>query len=79
MEKVRKKIRVRREKRQLLPEEWGVGIFILLTILAPLGFGAVDRIVQIGLLLLFGVGVWCSPPAIARPSQIGRASCRERV
>ena len=55
----------------MTPDAWALVIFILLTIAAPLAFGAVDRIVQIGLLLLFGVGVWCSPPAIGRPSRLG--------
>ena len=48
-----------------------MGIFILLMVIAPLAFGAVDRFVQIGLLFLLGVGIFLTPPAIARPSRIG--------
>ena len=48
-------------------------IFILLTTLAPLAFGAVDRLVQIGLLLLLGLGIWIFPPALVRPSRVGNA------
>lgn len=73
METVRRK-RVLREKRlRMTSEAWALVIFIVLTITAPLAFGAVDRIVQIGLLLLLGIGVWCFPPVVARPGRVGNA------
>ena len=71
------KVRVSRRRKSafkipaLTAEGWALGIFILLIVVAPLAFGAVDRIVQIGLLLLLALGVCIFPPAVARPSPLG--------
>ena len=73
MEKVVRKRRAQKMPPRMSPETWGLAIFILLTILAPLAFGAVDRIVQIGLLVLLAIGVWISPPSLVRPSRVGNA------
>ncbi len=73
MEKVSRKRKLRTRRPKMTREGWAVVIFILLTIVAPLAFGAVDRIVQIALLLLLGLGVWISPPALIRPSRAGNA------
>ena len=73
MEKMRRKEKVRPTRPRMAPEAWAVAIFILMVIVAPLAFGAVDRIVQIGLLLLLALGISFCPPAIARPGRIGNA------
>ena len=73
MEKVIRKRRVRTARPKMSPDTWALAIFVLLTILAPLAFGAVDRLVQIGLLLLLGLGIWISPPALVRPGRVGNA------
>ena len=73
MEKVRRKREAKTARRILSPESWAVAIFILIAIIAPLAFGAVDRIVQIGLLLLLGLGIWISPPSLVRPGRLGNA------
>ncbi len=73
MEKVVRKRIVRKARPSITPEAWALVIFILLTICAPLAFGAVDRIVQIGLLLLLALGIWISPPALVRPGRVGNA------
>ena len=52
-------------------ENSALGIFILLVVAAPLAFGGVDRVVQIGLLLLLALGVLIFPPAVARPGWLG--------
>src|SRR5437868_195966 len=44
-------------------------VFGLLVLLGPLFFGAVDRVVQIGLVLLLGVGLFLQPPALAALSR----------
>ena len=73
MEKV--KVKRRRKSGFTMPtltsEGGALGIFILLIVAAPLAFGAVDRIVQIVLLLLLALGVFIFPPAVARPSPLG--------
>src|SRR4029453_9004282 len=73
IKKARHKVRRQRVKLTLTPWGGAVAIFIVLTIAAPLAFGAVDRIVQTGLLVLFGVGICIYPPAIARPGRMGNA------
>ncbi len=42
-----------------------VAVFGALLFLAPLLFGAIDRVVQIGLLVLLAAGVWLKPPMLA--------------
>jgi O-antigen ligase len=39
-------------------------IFAAIALLAPLLFGAVDRIVQIGLVMLLGIGMFLRPPSL---------------
>ena len=73
MEKVVRKRRVRKARPEMSPDAWALAIFMVLTIVAPLAFGAVDRLVQIGLLLLLGLGIWISPPALLRPGRVGNA------
>ncbi len=46
----------------------GVGFFGLLITAAPLAFGAVDRLVQIGLLLVFALALAIRPPRLPRLS-----------
>ena len=71
------KVRVRRKSKSrfkipaFTAQGTALNIFILLIVVAPLAFGAVDRIVQIGLLLLLALGVCIFPPAVARPSPLG--------
>jgi O-antigen ligase len=48
-----------------------LGIFLLLIVVAPLAFGAVDRISQIALLGLLGVGMLAHPPAMRPLSRWG--------
>lgn len=48
-----------------------VGVFALLAVLAPLAFGAVDRLPQIGLLALLLIGILAQPPAVAPLSRWG--------
>lgn len=46
---------------------WGsLAIFALISLAAPLAFGAVDRITQIAMLLLLAVGIILRPPEISR-------------
>ena len=61
--------RRKREKRRLQigrvkPERLALVIFALMVTLGPLAFGAVDQLVQVGLLLFFAAGLWCVPPAV---------------
>ncbi len=44
-------------------------VFTLLAILSPLLFGSADRIVQVGLLVLFAVGIFLRPPSLIPLSQ----------
>lgn len=73
MEKVRRKQKVRAGRRRISQESWALVVFTLITIVAPLAFGGVDRIVQIGLLALLALGIWISPPALVRPGRVGNA------
>ena len=49
-------------------EHVALGIFALLVVFGPLTFGAVDRLTQVGLLVLLTIGVALQPPVVARPS-----------
>ena len=53
------------------PERAPLLVFALLVILAPLAFGAVDRLVQLGVLALFAIGLWLCPPETVRLSRRG--------
>lgn len=46
------------------PERAALLVFALLTVAAPLAFGAVDRFVQLGLLLLLAAGLFLRPPEV---------------
>ncbi len=48
-----------------------LGIFALLVTAGPLLFGAVDRLVQVGLVALLALGVYLRPPAMVPLSQWG--------
>jgi O-antigen ligase len=48
-----------------------LGIFALIVLAGPLLFGAVDRLPQIGLLVLLGIGIVLQPPAIMPLSRWG--------
>ena len=71
MEKVKRRRKSGFRVPTLTADGAALGIFILLVIAAPLAFGGVDRIVQIGLLLLLALGVCIFPPAVARPGRLG--------
>ncbi len=73
MELATRKHKLQRKRITLTPGALATGIFILLAIAAPLAFGAVDRIVQISLLVLFAIGVWAQPPSVVRPGRVGNA------
>src|SRR4051812_45672268 len=71
----------RRRRRSKNPEESGppsggapdvpaLAVFAALVTLAPLAFGAVDQLVQVGLLLLFAVGLALRPPSVARTTRL---------
>lgn len=63
----------RREKRDFA-KIGALSVFALLVTLAPLAFGAVDRMVQIALVALLGVGMLAVPPRIvALPVWFSRA------
>lgn len=65
--------RQRPARRKLEPRQIAsLVIFGLLVLLGPLAFGAVDRIVQAGLVLLLAVGVAVAPPARVVFSPRGR-------
>ncbi len=74
----RRGVRVRRgsgSSRKRWAAEWrnwaSLGLFALLAALAPLAFGAVDRVVQIGLLVLLALGMAMSPPAALPLTKVG--------
>jgi O-antigen ligase len=48
-----------------------LGIFALLVIAAPLLFGAVDRVVQLGLAAVLAIGIFALPPAVVPLSRWG--------
>jgi len=50
---------------------WALGIFALIVIAGPLLFGAVDRLPQIGLLVLLSLGILALPPAVVPLSRWG--------
>ncbi len=54
------------------PGRWiALGVFALLAVGAPLVFGAVDRLPQIGLLVLLLIGILAQPPAVVLLSRWG--------
>jgi O-antigen ligase len=62
--------RARRKTKALVirKEHVALGIFALLVVFGPLTFGAVDRLTQVGLLVLLTIGVALQPPVVARPT-----------
>ncbi|MEZ0254180.1 MAG: O-antigen ligase family protein [Chthoniobacter sp.] len=48
-----------------------LGVFAIIVIAGPLLFGAVDRLPQIGLLVLLAIGIFLQPPAITPLSRWG--------
>lgn len=55
------------------PDKWALAVFAALVTLAPLAFGAVDRFVQVGLLILFAGGLALRPPQVVQLSPRLRA------
>src|SRR3954470_8855728 len=56
--------------RETAQPEWAaLASFALLVTLAPLAFGAVDRVVQAALLILFAAGLGIRPPSVTRLSR----------
>ena len=60
-------LRVVQESHQPASSRSGFLIFALLVVSAPLLFGSVDRIIQLGLTALLGVGVMLAPPRVSKP------------
>ncbi len=58
---------VKRDRRAPAVGAVALGVFALLVVAAPLAFGAVDRVCQIGVVVLLAIGVWLRPPTVARP------------
>ncbi|MEP6670966.1 MAG: O-antigen ligase family protein [Chthoniobacter sp.] len=56
---------------RLTREMVALGIFAIIVIVGPLLFGMVDRLPQIGLLVLLGIGILVQPPAIVPLSRWG--------
>src|SRR5262249_14878469 len=54
------------------PEHGALALFALITVLGPLAFGAVDRVVQIGIVAIFAIGLWMRPPQWPRLSERAR-------
>jgi O-antigen ligase len=73
MEKVRRKTNLRATRRIPRPETAGLIVFALLVVAAPIAFGAVDRIVQIGVAALLAIGVLIFPPAVQAPGRRANA------
>jgi O-antigen ligase len=64
--------RTERAKAALSWSQWiALGAFALMAVLGPLAFGAVDRLPQIGLLVLLMIGILAQPPAIVPLSKWG--------
>ncbi|EDY21609.1 O-antigen polymerase [Chthoniobacter flavus Ellin428] len=61
----------RKESVPFTKEMAALGIFAVIVLAGPLLFGAVDRLPQIGLLALLGVGILLQPPAIIPLSRWG--------
>ena len=60
-----------KEQSRFSREMVALGIFAIIVIAGPLLFGAVDRLPQIGLLGLLGIGILLQPPAIVPLSRWG--------
>src|SRR6186997_212812 len=59
------------EARRSPGQQVALGVFALIVVLAPLLFGAVDRLPQIVLLALLVVGIAAQPPAVVPLSRWG--------
>ncbi len=67
--KVRRSLEI--EVRRSPGQRVALGVFALLAVLAPVLFGAVDRLPQIILLGLLGIGILAQPPAVVPLSRWG--------
>ena len=56
--------------RRVAPVKWkarriaALTVFGLILVLGPLAFGAVDRVVQVALVFLLGIGIFLEQPAL---------------
>jgi len=53
------------------PTRLALAIFCALVVAGPLAFGAVDRITQVALLVLFAAGLWARPAVVLPLSRLG--------
>ncbi len=60
-----------RQPVQFTREMAALGVFAIIVIAGPLLFGAVDRLPQVGLLVLLAIGIFLQPPAIVPLSRWG--------
>ena len=68
MGKLKRRRKSDKVTRRLTREEWALAVFALIVVVTPLAFGAVDPLVQIGVLLLLALGFYIYPPSVSHLS-----------